>query len=418
MSDQILDKIAELKTELGKNVEAVAKVESLERDLATKTTSLKKAEETLARIESENKTRDEQIVALKRESRVVGVMRDGVQSARDGLAILGMQFRQALARHAKSEVPAEFKEEETLIRDFLARATLQAGGVTGSYLVPTVTNAELIDAIEELSDVLSRVDMVTGLPGASSMLWPVQTGRSTLQPARATVDTAASESAPTFGQLELTPKEAYVYFPVTNRLLQMSAIDLGRVCQQNLRDSVIAGLADWVINADGTAAYNSFTGILCEATGAYIYIMPAGKTSFNDLKKSYVTAAKQQLLKRGRARGVFLSSLSVLGVLEEEDRLGKAPTITYDNGGNARVLMMPSVLDENMPTTEDTGVSKGFAAIGDLATIMVALVGQMEFAVSEHVLFNKMQTAFRGVINAAIARKPVATLITMKTPAQ
>lgn len=414
--EEMLKKLELLREELGKNTTAVAKVDALERTLLERSASIVKIEAQLEAIKAESAAREKQIETLRREARVVGIERDGVRTPDHGLRVMGMMAREALAQHERCELPVDFKHEVQLLREYRER-TLDSGATTGSYLVPAITNAELLDAVEEVSDILSRVDLVSGLPGASTFYWPVLTARSALKPARATVDTAATASAPTFDQLSVSPNEAYVYFPVTNRLLQMSAVDLGRICQQNLRDAMIQGIADWVISGDGTSTYNSFTGILAQSAAAYVSTLPAGKTAFGDLTVSDLRKAKQKLLKRGRARGVALMSLEVLGVIEDLDRQGKTQIVTYDNAGNARVMMMPVVLDEGMPTLDDSAVSKGFIALGDLQTMLVAIVGQIEFAVSSEVLFDKLQTAFRAVINMGIARKPAATLVTLKTPA-
>ena len=89
--------------------------------------------------------------------------------------------------------------------------------------------------------------------------------------------------------------------------------------------------------------------------------------------------------------------------------------ITYAQDGTARALQNPIVIDEGMPDAADSGAAKGFLGFGDLATYLVGMVGGIQIASSTDYLFGKNQTAFRGVVNMDIQRKPAATLIHLKT---
>ena len=411
---RILD---ELRGELGKNVQALARVDQLETAAKAKDADLKLIRTELDTIKAAHVEQKKAFDEMQRQSRVQGIQRDGLTDSRAAVAMFGMLCRSAMANHLRQEVPSIFAPEKELIRAYLERATLQAGAVTGSYTVPTVTESELLDALEQISELLSLVDMRTGLPAASTIYMPTLTGRPTLQPARASVDTAMTQSDPAFGQLALSPNEGYIYFPVDNRLMQMSALSLGTLLTSLLRDSLIQGMTDWLINADGTATYNSITGILKEATAAYIYSLPAGKTAFSDLTKADMQKIKAKCLKRGRAKGVWLASLEVQGIMEDMDRLGKVPVITYDQAGNARALQNPIEIDEGMPDLADSAANTAILGFGDPATWLVGLVGGIQVAVSTEYLFGKNQTAFRGVLNLDIKRKPVATFITAKTAA-
>jgi hypothetical protein len=72
----------------------------------------------------------------------------------------------------------------------------------------------------------------------------------------------------------------------------MSAVRLGELSLRLLRDAVIDGLSYGILYADGTSSYNSMTGLLQEATAAYVSALPTGKTGFADLTKMDLSKAK------------------------------------------------------------------------------------------------------------------------------
>jgi HK97 family phage major capsid protein len=254
------------------------------------------------------------------------------------------------------------------------------------------------------------VDFIPGLPG--NVLIPTLTGRPSLKPTRASVDTAMTKSDPTFGQMSMSPNEAYIYFGVDNRLLQMSALNLGQLAMSLLRDGMIEGICNWLLVADGTATYNSITGILEEAT--YVTAMTAGHKSFGAVDNADLNKGLIALWKRGRANASFLMSLYVKSILEDVTRTGKI-TILGQDGLTCKGR--PIVIDEGMPDEADDGAGKAIMGVGDLSTYVVGLVGGIQLAMSTERGFDVNQTMFRGVVNMDIKRKPVSTFTLLKTAA-
>jgi HK97 family phage major capsid protein len=413
MDPELKKMLEELRASVGKSVEVLPKIDAIEKRVIAGEASATEAKKALDELRSAMEAQKKEIDEIRKQARVQAIERDGVHERNQGLRMLGMQVRALLAQHLRVDVPAEFRGEAELLTQH--RATLQAGSGGGSYLVPTITETEILDTVEELSDLLSRADFKPGLPG--KMLLPTLTARPILRPKRSTVDTAATASDPAIGQISFDPDEMYIFFPVDNRVLQMSPVQLGSFCLDLVRDGAIEGLCKWLVEADGTASFNSLTGILNEAT--YLNTMPGGKKAFADLAKTDLTGLKAKTLKRGRGpRGVFLMAEDVFGVVEDMDRTGKVPVITYGQDGAPRILQNRVVIDESMPdlsTAEQAG--KGFLGFGDLATYLVGLVGGIEIGTSDQVFFNKMQTCFRGVLNGSIVRKTVSTFRTLKTAA-
>lgn len=401
-----------------KNVEALERLDKIEAKMTDADASAKDLRGQIDLVRQADDERTKTIEKLQREARLARAADGGPQSREQAMAVFGAQCRQLLCRHIGSEIPSAFKGEAELIRSHqeLMRTTLNADAAGGSYLVPQVTEAQVIEGIEEVSELLSLVDFIPGLPAAGKIIMPVLTGRPTLQVKRATIDTDMTASDPTFGQLELEPDEAYIFFPVDNRLMQMSAVALGTLLTSLLRDSAIQGMVNWLLNGDGTSSYNEVVGILNSAAD-YTVTMPSGKILFNAVTAADARKAKQATLKRGRGpRGRWLMAEDVLGVFEDLDRTGKTKVVDFRDDGTATLMRNPVIFDEGMPDLSTaTQNDVIFAAFGDLATYVVGLVGGIQTAVSTEYLFGRNQTAMRAVLNLAIKRKPVKTLTALAT---
>lgn len=415
MDPEIKAALGALKSAVGeKNVELMSRIDAIEQRATEGNESAKKLREEIESLQRTHEEYQTQIETLQRESRRQLFHRDGVRDQSTALRVLGAICRQELAQHLRQDVPSTFREpEETLIRDYresLSRDTIQTGATPGSNLVPVIMETELIEAVEEVSDIMSRVNFIPGLPGNVDI--PVLTGRPVLQHSRATKDTAMTASEANFDLLQIRPEEQYIYVPVDNNLLLMSALDLGRLMLNLLRDGVIDGLAHQVVAGGGPSGSDS----ILDAAAAYRYTLPSGKKAFGDITYQDLVKAKASLLKRGRARGVWLGSEDVIWALGDIDRQGKEPILRTENG-EPTILHKPVVIDESMPDLTESKANTPFLAFGDLATMTVGLVAGINIRASEHVLFNKNQTAFRATIKSDTKRKPVKTLTTIRTAA-
>jgi len=408
-----LDELREMAT---KQPEVQTRLDAIEESAAKREQAIVEVRGTLDELKQQMEEREALIKKLQQEARQTRLEQDPKLERRRGFELLGMMCREHLCMRTAQELPTRFRKEADALKEFREqRATLEAGAVTGSYLVPTILEAgEFWEAVEELSDLLSSVDFIPDLPGQVNL--PYLASRPTAQKKRTTVDTTMTQSDPTFGLLEIRPDEMYVYFPLDNRLMQMSALPLGQLAFNLCRDALIYKMCSWLLIADGSATYNSLTGILNEAT--YVLNMSGGKTAFGNIDNTELNRALAKLWKRGRSRGSFLMSLYVLGFLENLNRSGKMPVLTADQGrGSYRCKMRPVIIEEEMPDEADDAADTGFMGVGDLATYMVGLVGGIQLASSADYKFGENQTAFRGVINVDIKRKPQWTHMTLKTAA-
>ena len=422
MNEELKRELEALKAMVGKNVEVLARIAALEQKLAAGDAGMVAVRSEIDALKASVSERENIIRDLQAQGRVRRLEQEPRLAHREAVTMMGMILRAEMARQMGSELPTAYRPEIELVRkyreDVLTRATLTPMSTTGSYLVPTVTEMSLIDGLEEVSPMLSMVDFIPGLPAAGTINIPVLTARPTMQPKRAGTDTAMTASDATFGQVQLSPQETYVLFYLDNKFFVMSPFAIGSFAMNLLRDAMVDKLAYWLLRADGTASYNSITGILAETDVNYVYSLPAGKTAFSDLTATDINKAKAKVFKRGRTRGVWLMDEDIQGIVEELDRTGKVPIITFAQDGSPRIKQRPVVIEEYMPGTDESAAATAFAAFGDLATYIVGMVGGMHLASDASYRFGQNQTTFRATTVMDMKRKPVKTFTTLKTAAQ
>ncbi len=421
MDPELKKALEELRALAGKSVDAIARCDQIETRLAEGATTAKKALDEIALVRSFVEEREKAFKTMIEESRTVALRRDPIHDRTESLRMLGMIVRSEMARMNRMEIPAAFRQEADLLRAYredMVRATLTPMSTTGSYVVPTITDQAIQSAVEDVSEFLSLCDFQPGLPAGGTFNYTFLSTRPVMQPKRASSDTAMTASDPVFAQLQLSPAETYVFFPVDNKMFLMSAVALGGYFEGLCRDAMIDKLAYWALRADGTATYNLITGLLKETTPAYIYSLPNGKTAFGDVTDTDLNKIKAKCLKRGRGpRGRWLCDLEVQGVIENLDRTGKVPVLTYGQDGAPRCKQNLIINDEYMPGLDESAGDTGFLLYGDLATLLIGMVGGIRVASDASVRFDKNQTCFRADTIVDIKRKPVATLILGKTAA-
>lgn len=422
MDPEVKKALDALRADIGKNLEAAVRLDAIEKAAQKGDADTKVMRAELDKVKADVITRENEIKDLQQKNRVQLQAADPIRERSDAIAMFGRVCRANLCRALNLAIPEHFKDEVQIVRawndECIARATITPMSTTGSYLVPTAMIQTLIDTLEEVSPMLGIVDFIPGLPAGGTIQIPSLTARPSMKEARAGTDTAMTASDPTFGLTELTPKETYIYFPIDNKFMQMSPFDLGSICMNLLRDGMADKLGYWLLYADGTSTYNSTTGILKDTTAAYIYNLPTGKKAFSDLAAADLTKIMSNCLKRGRARGIWLMSLDVQGLIEDMDRQGKLPLIRERDDGTIRLKQREVIVEEYMPDLSESDKATPFLGFGDPKTFILGQCGGMQFASDTSYLFGKNQTAFRATTIVDIKRKPVKTFTVAKTAAE
>jgi HK97 family phage major capsid protein len=413
---QVRELIGSIREEIGtRHTDLQAKLDTIEQARETQDADLGKLREELGQIKTQAGEREQTIREIERRN-LVQLQKDPAQKREHALELLGMMARDHLCRGMRVEVPAQFAGEreqvEGYLREFHQRATLAEISTAGGYFIPTVLVLDIYDTLEEVSQLLSVVDFQTGVPTKGSGV--TLTGRPSLQPARASTDTAMTQGDPSFGQWTWDTDEAYIYFPVDNWMLQLSPIQVGQRMIQILRDSYVGGLCDWLINADGTAAYNSVTGMLADT----VNIIRMAGTTFPSLTNADLRKLMRGVLLRARRAGAFVAGPYVIDVLEDIAREGKIPILRESADGSYRVKSKVLIEDEGMPDEDDSAADAALMGFGNPKTWGVVLAGAgIQIASDASYRFAYNQTAFRAVGHVDVVRKPGNTWALLKTKA-
>jgi len=416
VNEELKKEFERLEAALGKNAEALKALDTLRAQATAREADVKEIREKMALIEKANEERGRAITDMQQRLRTERLDADPAGNRRRAVELFGMMGRQLFCRHANIAVPRRYAAEAAQVEAYRAqRATVEESTGGGAYFIPTMLEQDILDTLEEVSPILSLVDLAVGMPTKGTM--PTLTSRPSLQPKRASSDTAMSQSDFGFSQMTWDTDEAYLFFPVDNWLLELSPFALGSRLIPLTREAFLDGLAKWVILADGTASYNSDTGILNETT--YVSTMAAGKKAFGDVDNPSLVKALQAMLVRGRGpRCRWVMSLYVLGILEELNRTGKVPVISYGTGDEVYCKRRPVVIDENFPDEADDGAAKVVLGVGDLAAYLVVVAASgIQIASSTEYLFGKNQTCFRATGHIDVVRKPVNNFRLLKTAA-
>ena len=414
-SKKIRELVTGIREEIGKNhTDLQAKLDAIETARTAEKADLGKLIEDLAEVKAQATERENTIREIERRNNLK-LEADPVHKREQAVALFGMMCRRELARGLRIDLPDRYnKERETVegyVREFHTRATLDEQTAAGGYFMPTQLVLDLYDTLEQVSALLGAVDFQTGVPTKGT--YPTLTGRPTLQPKRASSDTKMTASDASFSQFTWDTDEAYIYFPVDNWMFELSPIQLGTRMVQLCRDAYSQGLVDWLVNADGTAAYNSNTGILNDTVNP---VAMAGGT-FESLTNADLRLTMRAVLLRARARGAFLTSPYAIDVLEELDRTGKVPVLRETTDGYM-IKGKVHIEDEGMPDDTASGAGKPFIAFGDPKTWGVILAGAgLRIASDASYLFGNNQTAFRATGHVDIVRKPGNTWALLKTKA-
>ena len=401
--------LTEMASVIGDNVEGQKRFTEITTMLTTTDATVKVVRSEIQKVTDEFTAFRKQVEDEKKAQREQRIAETGIRTADKAFETLGIIVRQQLIQKGRHQEvagfdPKKFENERAIYDGYMQRATLQAGATPGSILIPTVTEAMLFDAIEEISEFVNETDFKTGL--VSNLILPGRTGRPHLQPMPASVDTERTRQSMNFGSITFTPKEVGFLFPVDNKLLLMSAVDLGRVVYSTMMETAVNDLGYWAMWADGTAAYAGITGVMKSATPQQ-YVLPAGGVSMANIADTDLQSGKAQTFLRSQNSGKWVYGSYMDSVVTNLNRLGKVPLYTYDNGGQRKLLGNEVMIDPNMtvqkpladmPEVPADGPDQGFAMFGNMKGLFVGLAGNVQLAASSDYLFGQNQTAFRLVM--------------------
>lgn len=168
---------------------------------------------------------------------------------------------------------------------------------------------------------------------------------------------AINAQEPTFGQVSLVAKKAAIIVPVTNELLNDSAIDIENILARMFAEQFAAGEDIQALTGDGTV----FTGIL-NVSGTNSVSMPSGKTSFSDISADDLINLIAAVPSSVVGNSYFVMNKAIWATIKK----------LTDGSGNylfspadKTIWGYPVILSDVMPDLSDDDVSTPFVIFGD-----------------------------------------------------
>ena len=286
------------------------------------------------------------------------------------IAMLRGAFRAGFDRPMKG--PAEMVNAEAfgryvkqMGRSFVSKADLgtpleeQSG--TGTYVVPVEYSRELMRIAEESSEL---IPLVRKIPMKSRTKYAATkaTGVNfTYVTASDTTD--ITESAPSFGQLEMVAWTFGLWMGISEQLLEDEDVNVGSAFAELISEAFTAKLEAELLTDNGNPA----TGLLQNGSTNVVTMSP-GNPSFSDVDYEDMIALVGGLTTKAKRRGArFLLHPTVADIVFSIKNAQGDP-IFRDSPASGRpptILGYPFTLVDGMPDSGDSAVSTKFLAFGN-----------------------------------------------------
>jgi HK97 family phage major capsid protein len=210
----------------------------------------------------------------------------------------------------------------------------------------------------------------------------------------------ATESFPTFSQVQLDAKTLVALTHISAQLLADSNIDLGSLLL-DLFSRNIAYTEDFQTFVGTGAGADPFTGALL-TSGTNVVQLSTGKTAFTDIHPDDLLAMTTKTPTPALPNAKFYMHRSIFDVVRKlkttqgEYIVSQPTTSGAVTVGNVATLWgYPVVLVEVMPDTGSTAVNKPFILFGNMKHVLFGDRQSPEIARSEQFAFTKLQTFVR-----------------------
>ncbi len=244
----------------------------------------------------------------------------------------------------------------------------------GAALLPTV----VVDGIESIAEVVGVArQLVTVYPHTTGILKvPGATGQ--LRPVAVAEGVAITSKMRAFRTVSLNPEKWALIVPMTFE----ANLEAGPRILADVQMAIAEGYAyvedNALFNGDGTGTYHGIDGILsANRSGVEEYILPATKTSFEDLSSDDVLLLRRKIPPSLRARGVYAFHPDMEPVLHTlKDASGRYLFSYNETSGIPRLGSRPVVYTEVLPGIDADDVETTFGVFGDFRAFKMAVGGE------------------------------------------
>lgn len=280
-----------------------------------------------------------------------------------------------------------------------AQKALSTSATTGSYLIPTIQSAEIIQILISASVLRSMKPTVWPMRGIQKLTVVNPSAVQTFE--WLGQNTQQSASDPTFAQLSFDLKTGRALTVIPNELLRASVPEAEGLVTMLLGKAF--GKGEDVAFFSTTTVSNGPTSVYAAAsTGSVNAANSAngGTVTYADLIRTMETALT------AAAEGPFIWAMhprsffsgGVLNILDSQSRPIVQP-MASTNGVQYSLFGFPVFLSPNIPINQTlgSGTSKSFVLFTNPNYLHIADGGDIEIAISTEFRFDFNQTAVRGV---------------------
>ena len=266
------------------------------------------------------------------------------------------------------EVQEDRKAKNVLVRKFITAlvdndtATLKdiSSGGSGGYLLDTDLVAE-VQFLQTEYGVCRREMTTTPITSKSLDLTNIATD---LEAYWTDEGSAKTSSEVVFGQPVLTLKKMAVIVPMTDEILEDSAIDLVGFLTGRIAEKMAAKEDAAFLKGDGTSGFGSFTGIL---NNANVNTVTMTGTTFASITADDLIDMQDETPQGAHANGKYFMHRTIMSYVrklkdDQNAYIYQAPSAT----GPATIWGKPVVLSEAMPSKSASDDDTPFVIFGDL----------------------------------------------------
>lgn len=299
--------------------------------------------------------------------------------------------------------------------DVMKRALGSTNGPDGGYLVPPDYVPELLQIITLYGQFRKEARIVTMT--SDEKTYPTLDGGVTLSWIDGDNAVDIPESAPTFGQVVLNVKTLAGRVTIPHGLLQDANPEIGSILVDVFGREF--GKEEDRIGFAGKAAAHGGTDLfdgLLYADNVNELVMGAGQVSFNNLTADHLLDLTDKLSTGAKVGARFYMHPTILSVVKKlKDANGQYIWQGPSQGQPASIWGYPYQLIEQLPSISQDGSGKTFIVFGNLIYVMLGDRQQVQFALSEHEKFSKIQTVLRCYERLAIKVAQPTGIARLKT---
>jgi HK97 family phage major capsid protein len=296
------------------------------------------------------------------------------------------------------------------LKEIYAKAQMQEDtAAEGGYLVPQEYEWDMVQLARAASFALNECSVINmtrdiiNLPSEATLVSVAWTAE----------ESAATETEPTFGQVQLNARRLDGFGKVTNELLQDSAIDIVSILAEQFSYAIGQELDNQVLNGTGTPC----SGVLTSAVGTDVKFAST-QTNFSEVTATYLSQLIYSLNSGYLAGARFIINRLGLHYVRTLKDSQNRPIFADIGGGTIppTIYGFPYFMSEKITNT--TAAETAYIAFGQFKKFYIGRrIGASAIDLDPYTYFKENATQFRYITrwgmkignSAAFARALTAT---------